>query len=590
MANHQNYSKKKQAAQSASQIDGNSTDSHKVVKQGEVENAEEWEKQIWYWRTHLDVFIEEYFSTSENPIRLKDVQKVIARNCGNCTRVMDVESRSMGKTWKMAPILSALSILYSHNRILVVSATVKQSMIVARYIQDLANDSPNLAREIVLPIKISKDGAIITFKNGSTIEARAMNADGSNIRGLREKIIYVDESLLVKTDVIQNVLVPMTQYKRKIAIAKEEEGFEDFKSKIFETSSAYLKACDFYARFTTVLNNMKKGSEDEFACALSYKCGVRIGLVDEEFVEKQKAEMPLSAWEMEWNAKFIGAANGSFFPYDLTEPCRDMTEVELRMPINSKSRYILSMDVATSEAKTADNAALSIIKVVPSPKNDGTFHKYLVYLKTYHGFGQEALALEIRKACIRWKNIEKVIVDFNAIGEGVVALLNFPYVDKETNKEYEPLVPDDGRYIGNNVKPIVRCYRGNNSLNNRAAAKTKLYFENRTLHLPVNSMAMRREQEQENITNDEAKNPKNTLAEEVAVFFEVDALLVECSNIVPKVTTSSTVYDTLKTTQHKDRYSSLSMALEYVSQLEDENRDKFNSGNGKQCWGIAMKF
>lgn len=38
-----------------------------------------WAKQILYWRTHLDVFIETYFG-----VRLKDTQKVVARQFGNC--------------------------------------------------------------------------------------------------------------------------------------------------------------------------------------------------------------------------------------------------------------------------------------------------------------------------------------------------------------------------------------------------------------------------------------------------------------------------------------------------------------------------
>ena len=37
----------------------------------ELKNFEAWRKQIWYWRTHLDRFIEEYFK-----IKLKDIQQV----------------------------------------------------------------------------------------------------------------------------------------------------------------------------------------------------------------------------------------------------------------------------------------------------------------------------------------------------------------------------------------------------------------------------------------------------------------------------------------------------------------------------------
>ncbi len=46
----------------------------------EIRNIDIWAEQIAYWRSHLDVFIEDAFE-----IKLKDVQKVEARAFGNCT-------------------------------------------------------------------------------------------------------------------------------------------------------------------------------------------------------------------------------------------------------------------------------------------------------------------------------------------------------------------------------------------------------------------------------------------------------------------------------------------------------------------------
>lgn len=54
----------------------------------EIKNADLWVEQIWYWRTHLDVFIEDYFK-----VKLKDVQKVEARAFGNCDTLYFVQSR-----------------------------------------------------------------------------------------------------------------------------------------------------------------------------------------------------------------------------------------------------------------------------------------------------------------------------------------------------------------------------------------------------------------------------------------------------------------------------------------------------------------
>lgn len=60
----------------------------------ELRNYEAWAKQIWYWRTHLDRFIEEYFK-----IRLKPFQRVDARIFGLYQNINLVKSRGAGKTW-----------------------------------------------------------------------------------------------------------------------------------------------------------------------------------------------------------------------------------------------------------------------------------------------------------------------------------------------------------------------------------------------------------------------------------------------------------------------------------------------------------
>ena len=350
-----------------------------------------------------------------------------------------------------------------------------------------------------------------------------------------------------------------------------------------------MKTCDLYKRFTDNVNDMKKGNTNKFACALNYESGIRTGIIKKTFVEEEKSNMLESLFSMEYGAIFIGNQNGSFFPYDLTEPCRNMKFMELKQPAHSKSRYILSLDVATSEKDGADNASLLVTKFIE--KSDGTFHKYAVHMKTFHGYAQEKLAEEVRKTCIRFPNIESTIIDGNAIGEGVVSLLNFPYVCD--NVEYKPFVRDDIGYTGTNAIPIVRFFRGSNDINNRMVTKTKLYFENGTLHLPIPSSEARRLQDDTfdgSNKNDKAK-PRELLIEEITMYFEADKLQFELSTIIPKLTTKgSTFYETALTTQHNDRCSSLWMAMDYISQLEEKNRESYNNNTEGMCMGIAMTW
>jgi len=57
----------------------------------------------------------------------------------------------------------------------------------------------------------------------------------------------------------------------------------------------------------------------------------------------------------------------------------------MEQPKNSKSRYVISLDIATSEAKDADNSVITVLKF--NEKTDGSFHRKLVYMRSFHGKG-----------------------------------------------------------------------------------------------------------------------------------------------------------------------------------------------------------
>mgnify|MGYP005799035181 CR=1 FL=1 len=68
---------------------------------------------------------------------------------------------------------------------------------------------------------------------------------------------------------------------------------------------------------------------------------------------------------------------------------------------------------------------------------------------------------------------------------------------------------------------------------------------------------------------------KTLTMEEKAIFLETDALQIEMGNIIRKTNPSgSSSFEPAKATQHKDRYSSVSMALGYIRQIERDNMSK----------------
>ena len=584
------FSKTKQKLRSGDIDEFDLPSSVGLAKEKKINNIDQWVKQILFWRSHLDVFIEDYFSTAENKISFKGFQKCIVRQMGNCTIVQDSESRGSGKTWKVGLALPALAVLYPGSPILVVSKNVGQALLTLNYIERAANNSPNLKREIVYPIKSSKDYGKIIFKNGSEIVIKAMGQDGSSLRGERAKIIFVDEGVLINTYIYEKVLRPILNYQRPIIWNLKAKGIdcEDYQSKLIEASSAFLKSCDYYTRGENIVRKIvNENNDSNFLCCISYETCEREGMLDPVKIEEDKSTMSQDVFDMEYGCIFLGATKGSFYPYDLVEPCRVMEGVEVFQPAKSVSRYVMAVDVATSTAKYADKTAIAIVKF--NEKTNGSFSKQLVFMRTYKGYNLKQIADEVRKISIRFPNIEKIVIDIVGLGRGVSVALQDTYVNPETDKEYPPYIPDNtlSSDIGVGI-PIIREYSGNNMTNNTGAIALKMFLENRSLRLPVSSVNLKGIEKKNKTTKTEIK--KELMLEEAAIFNEVDALVLEMGNIKQIATSSGIKFDTESNLQHKDRYSALMMCCYYIDEVEKETKRNVRVDEDEVCLGFCASW
>lgn len=78
--------------------------------------------------------------------------------------------------------------------------------------------------------------------------------------------------------------------------------------------------------------------------------------------------------------------------------------------------------------------------------------------------------------------------------------------------------------------------------------------------------------------------------EEKAIFLESDALQIEMGNIVMRTTSGNTIiYDVARASQHKDRYSALSMAVRYIAELEEIRKRKLLQPS-IACIGVVSKL
>ena len=373
---------------------------------------------------------------------------------------MVVKSRGYGKTWLTALCCIAMGVLYPGSLIAVVSGTAEQATLIVKKIQDYFIRNPEIMREIQCdghrPVQLSRNKGICTLKNGSKIESYSVGT----MRGNRAKIMVIDESPEVKADDLDAVIGPVRNTKRDVC---HQRGIADYPSKTISITSACLKSNYFYAMFVSALRDFAKGSRGSFACALDYHSAARVGITDMEFFKKEQRKMPEAKFAMEYGSIFVGAESGSMFPYDLTEGCRTLRQVEYAQPSGSSSDYVIGVDLATSTDRKADNAVICVVKL--ADMENGAYLKKLVYLRSYHGKRLDALAEEVRRTFSRFPRTTRVVFDHRGLGDAFPQFLAQPWIDPESGKEYPPWTLDDERTIIHNAVPILRSVKASAQIN-----------------------------------------------------------------------------------------------------------------------------
>ncbi|MDF2884447.1 MAG: hypothetical protein K0R54_5014 [Clostridiaceae bacterium] len=373
------------------------------------------------------------------------------------------------------------------------------------------------------------------------------------------------EARLVQDNVISTILIPMTKTKRPIAIEHNQKE----KGKVIFISSAYLKTSDLYTRFKYFYDKMKSGNKNYFVCTLDYRVGIESGIFDEEDIqeEREKPDTTEEIFKYEYCGEFVGSSGESYYPYELTNPCRLLDTCELSQPKKSKSEYIIVHDVALSTAKHSDNACTHVIKL--KERANGTYYKDVVFTKTHNGttlIEQRDFLRELYH--LHFPNAIKIIIDMRGNGEALPSLFyeTWEYKNPSTGDitEYPPLILDNDNESMSikNAKQMLRGITATNSSNNTMYTYVKACFENGTLRMLKHSAEKDMECKLGNITKEEFVN-----------FIQADLTIQELSNIKQSTTPSgNTVYDRIVATQKRDRATSLAYGLSLVNEMETYNR------------------
>lgn len=138
------------------------------------------------------------------------------------------------------------------------------------------------------------------------------------------------------------------------------------------------------------------------------------------------------SFEREYESIWTGSAEDSFFNADVFDKHRviQYPEEQASLKKGKGTYYILSVDVG----RLGDKTVVMVYKVIP--KIQGSYLKYLVNIYTMEDEHFESQSIKIKNICEKF-NAEKIVVDANGLGVGLVDYLIKPNIDVETGIEYE---------------------------------------------------------------------------------------------------------------------------------------------------------
>ena len=569
MASYKNFGKRKQLENDWGFSENmDSPMSHDPINQEKI-NYEAWTKFLSYYRYYVDEFAVDILGMTN----LFPFQRLLLRAMGRFSNIMFIMCRGLTKSYIAAVFICCMAILYPGIAIGIVSGNGNQArMVIKQKIEGELCRNENIKREIKT-IKTATDECIVRFKNGSTIRAfnLGLGQKGDSARGWRFQLILVDEARLVKTEALKEVLIPMTktprtnaiELKKKYPEAPSEEG------RMVYISSAWLKTCDLYQRFLNFYSQMISGDKNYFVASLDYRVGIDAGLFTEESMmnERNDPEMTLDKWAYEYEGRFVGSSNDSYYPYDITNPCRVIDRCETVQPKKCQYAYIITHDVAVSGKAGSDNACTHVIKLIP--RKNGTFTKNVVFTKTMNGATlKEQRDLLRQLAHVDFPNTEKIVIDAQSAGQGLLSLLEEPWSTRNSKgeiEEFPPLICDDdeeAQMLLPEAMPLIRGITATQEFNSTFYPYMKSCFEDRSLQLLVDSSEV-----------DEQYKSGEYKPEEYLMHIEHDTLVQELSNIKQSYSENNRiVYTRIVSKKKRDRATSLMYGLSVVWEYEKQGK------------------
>ena len=381
---------------------------------------------------------------------------------------------------------------------------------------------------------------------------------------------------------INAVVIPLLNIARRTALGElnpnEVHQQQTYVGSAGERSSwAYQKNMEILA---TCAVNPKKA----MAWGGDYAIPVFYGLLDQEFVldQKNSSTYDEADFAREYGSKWTSGSADSLFDYSQLNKLRTVKKAEWKANERDNVFYVLSVDVARSAART-------VMEVFKVSIGEDYFTKTIVNIQTIQGGSFLFQALKIKELDSRF-NFQRIIIDANGLGVGLVDFLMEENYDKATQITYGP-------YNIDNIKeyPVyaqdqkmgapAKVYLIKTNQHNAGGIHTMAYKEmfSGRVRLLVDTKVAR-----ERLLSTERGRRMGIVERDrfLAPYNNTTLLVDETSNIKIKKHTVGFMIELIDGGKEKDTFSALEYGLFYI--MEQEREYYANKRKVRVRWSDAM--
>ncbi len=537
---------------------------------------------IAFWREYPDMFIDFMAGPDGGPqhFKLYFYQRIFLRAAMRHKYIYAVFPRAYSKSFLSMMVLMCRAILYPRCKLFITSGGKEQAAgIVKEKVQEICTLIPAFQKEIDWrrgQTLEGKDYVKYVFKNGSYFDNIAARESS---RGKRRHGGLIEECVGVDGDILSQVIIPTMNISRMCMDGTTQPDETLNKSQIYITTAGYKNTFPYDKLIQLLVWEIVK-PQQSIIMGGTYRIPVLMKLLDANFIKDLKMDGTFneSSFDREYESKWSGTVEDAFFNAEIFDRNRILNQPEYEASgRNSKlASYVLAVDVG----RKGCDSVICVFKV--TPQSQGGSIKSLVNIYTLSDEHFEDQTIKLKKLYYKY-NADKIVIDGNGLGIGLIDYMVKTQIDPETNEIFPDfgVVNDDDLFYkkyktSNTVLDAMYIIKANAPLNTEAHAIAKSQLASGKVKFLIDERVAKNKLL--------AKKKGQTMtpeqrAEELKPFTLTSILKEEMMNLREETEGVNIILKQANKSIRKDKFSAFEYGLYYLKLEEDKKkkRKKFNA-------------